>query len=348
MDDTRVPVGATQHAQALSISCGVSPASKFTYYLSGDHPGAWINAYDTGHITTPVVVNGVTSNFTANPNLFEWFLSNARGNSVAPPPSYTTPVANAGAAQIITLPVTTANLSGSGTGTSGATISSYSWTQTAGPSTAVISSRNAAATAVTGLIQGNYVFVLTVTDNHGLTNSAGVAVTVNASTVVNTAPVANAGPVQNTTLPANTVTLSGSGTGTSGATISSYSWSQTTGPSTATINSPNAAGTSISGLIQGNYVFVLTVTDNHGLTNSAGVAVTVYPSTVVNTAPVANPGAAQNTTLPANSVTLSGSGAGTGGAIISSYSWSQTTGPFHCNHQFAQCCSDFNFGSDTG
>src|SRR5450631_1320117 len=65
MDDGTVNVGATQHAQILSINCGVTPASKFTYYLYGGHVGAWINAYDTGHITTQVADG---SYFSANPN----------------------------------------------------------------------------------------------------------------------------------------------------------------------------------------------------------------------------------------------------------------------------------------
>ena len=86
---------------------------KFTYYQSGGHGGAWINAYDTGHITR--TVNGGGS-FTANPNLYEWFLSNSRSTTQT---NYTAPLVNAGAAQIITLPVSLITLTGSGTGTNG-------------------------------------------------------------------------------------------------------------------------------------------------------------------------------------------------------------------------------------
>ena len=253
-------------------------------------------------------------------------LTNSAGVAVTVFPSTvvnTAPVAEPGGVQNITLPVNSATLSGSGTGTNGAVISSYSWSQTSGPSTATINSPNAAVTSISGLIQGNYVFVLTVTDNHGLTNSKGVGVTVNAATT--TVPVANPGGVQTITLPVSSVTLSGSGTGSSGATISSYSWSQTAGPSSASVTSPNAAVTSVTGLQQGYYVFVLTVTDSRGLTDSRGVGVTVNPGT--NPLPVANPGNVQTITLPTNSVTLSGSGTGSTGATISSYSWSQTAGP---------------------
>src|SRR5207248_2800330 len=140
--------------------------------------------------------------------------------------------ANAGSNQSITLPTSTASLSGSGTGTNGATISSYAWTQTSGPNTAGISSAGSAATTVTGLVQGTYIFTLTVTDNHSLSNSATVSVTVNPAY---TAPSVSAGGNQTIQLPSNSVTLTGSGTGTNGATISTYAWTQASGPNTAGI-----------------------------------------------------------------------------------------------------------------
>ncbi|HTE12473.1 MAG TPA: hypothetical protein VK645_15925, partial [Chitinophagaceae bacterium] len=121
MDDGTVGVGATQHAEMLATSCGLTPAAKFTYYQTGGHSGAWINAYDTGHITR--TVNGGGS-FTANPNMYEWFLSHTRATGNTPP------IANAGVAQSITLPLNLVTLTGTGTGTNGATISSYSWAKT--------------------------------------------------------------------------------------------------------------------------------------------------------------------------------------------------------------------------
>ncbi|MEP6747557.1 MAG: PKD domain-containing protein [Bacteroidota bacterium] len=321
MDDGTVNVGATQHAEILANMCGnFSPAIKFTYYQSGGHGGAWTNAYDTGHITKPVVVNGVVTGFTANPNLYEWFLSNTRGTTTT---TNTAPVANAGSAQTVTLPTSTITLSGTGTGTSGATISSYAWVKTSGPSPGSIGSSSAASTTVTGLAQGNYLFTLTVTDNHGLTNSSTVTITVNAA--ANTAPVANAGSAQTIILPTNTVNLSGTGTGTNGATVSSYAWVKTSGPSSGSIGSSSAASTTVTGLAQGSYVFTLTVTDNHGLTNSSTVTITV--NAAANTAPVAIAGSAQTVILPTNTVNLSGTGTGTNGATISSYAWVKTSGP---------------------
>ncbi|MBS1565372.1 MAG: T9SS type A sorting domain-containing protein, partial [Bacteroidetes bacterium] len=237
-------------------------------------------------------------------------------------PANTAPIANAGSNQTIQLPASSVTLNGSGTGTNGATISSYAWTQTNGPATATISTASGASTGVTGLVQGTYVFTLTVTDNHGLINSASVTITVLAA---NTAPIANAGSNQTIQLPTNTTTLNGGGTGTNGATISSYAWSQDSGPATAGFTAANAASTDVTGLVQGTYVFRLTVTDNHGLSSSATVTITVLP--LPNTAPVANAGSDQTIQLPVNSVILNGSGTGTNGATISSYAWTQTSGP---------------------
>src|ERR1700712_4743228 len=54
MDDGTVGVGATQRAEILGMNCGLIPGAKVTYYQYGGHGGAWINAYDTGHITVAV------------------------------------------------------------------------------------------------------------------------------------------------------------------------------------------------------------------------------------------------------------------------------------------------------
>lgn len=327
MDDGTVGVGATQHAQILANNCGVTPAAKFTYYNSGGHGGAWINAYDTGHITTATTAGA----FTANPNLYEWFLSNKR-NTGTSTPTYTAPTANAGAAQTITLPLATVTLTGSGAGTNGATISSYSWAKTSGPAGGAISVPLANTTLITGLVQGTYVYTLTVTDNHGLTASSSVTINVNAAAY--TAPTANAGGAQSITLPTNSVTLSGSGAGTNGATISSYAWTKSSGPASGSINASGSTTTAVTGLVQGTYVFTLTVTDNHGLTASASVNVTVNPAAAApsapaagNQAPVPNAGGDVTITLPTNSVTLSAAASYDPDGSIVEYYWTKAGGP---------------------
>jgi hypothetical protein len=88
----------------------------------------------------------------------------------------------------------------------------------------------------------------------------------------NNPPVATAGQPQTITLPVNSVTLTGAGTDSDG-TIVSYSWIKNSGPS-ATITSPSSANTTVTGLVQGVYVFKLTVTDNQGAMASDFVQIT--------------------------------------------------------------------------
>ncbi|MHA4808139.1 PKD domain-containing protein [Flavitalea flava] len=234
-----------------------------------------------------------------------------------------TPVANAGADQVITLPTNNAVLNGSGSETGG-TIMSYAWSQLTGPSTATLSNGNLAQAGVSGLLQGVYTFQLLVTDKLGVTATATVKVTVNPAVVIPGPPSANAGADQSITLPTNTATLKGSGTETNG-TIVSYAWTQLSGPSTATIATPGQAQTNLSGLIQGVYTFQLTVKDNSGVTATDVTKVTVNPG-IVPGPPSASAGNDQVITLPANTATLTGSGTETNGTIVS-YTWTQLSGP---------------------
>jgi poly(3-hydroxybutyrate) depolymerase len=168
MDDGTVGVGATQHAEILAGWCNMTPAAKFTYYQSGGHGGAWIHAYDTGHITVPVVVNGVVSNFTANPNLYEWFLSQTRATAV---------IADAGLAQVISTPSTI--LTAAGSYSPNGNIAVYNWQQVSGPSPATIANANTMTPDISNMINGgDYTFKLTVTDVIGATASAVTDVTV--------------------------------------------------------------------------------------------------------------------------------------------------------------------------
>jgi len=326
MDDNTVNVASTLHAQSLALACGLSPAAKFTFYQTGDHSGAWIHAYDTGHITT--IVNG-GGYFTANPNLYEWFLSNTRNSST---PTYTAPVANAGVAQSITLPLNTVTLTGTGTGTNGATITSYSWTKTSGPNSGTISLPLLNTTLVTGLVQGTYVFTLTVTDNHGLSSNSNVTVTVNP--LFNQAPVSNAGSNASVTLPVNSITLDGSASYDPDGTIAAYYWTQISGPSSYTIADPTAVKTTLSNLTEGNYEFQLQVRDNAGVIGMSSVFITVNPNqgavtppATPNQAPVSNAGSNSTLTLPTNSIALDGSASYDPDGSIAAYYWVQISGP---------------------
>lgn len=232
------------------------------------------------------------------------------------------PVANAGVDKTITLPTNSVTLTGSGSDADG-TIASYLWTKIAGPAQFTIGTATTASTSITNLAQGQYSFQLKVTDNGGLTDLDTVLVTVNAA--VNKAPTANAGADKTITLPTNSLTLTGSGSDPDG-TIASYQWTKIAGPTQFTIGTATTASTSITNLAQGTYSFQLKVTDNGGLSDLDTVLVTVNSFLSVNQAPTANAGADKTITLPANSVTLTGSGTDADGTIAS-YLWTKIAGP---------------------
>ena len=233
------------------------------------------------------------------------------------------PTANAGNDITISLPTNATSLNGSGTDPDG-NIATYAWTKVSGPTSFTLANPNGGTTALTGLVQGTYVFKLTVTDNSGATASDNVTVTVNAAP--NQAPAADAGNAINITLPVNSTTLSGIGTDADG-TISSYAWSRVSGPTTYSLSNPNAAITALTGLVQGTYVFRLTVTDNSGASATDNVTVTVNPATAPpNQVPSVNAGVDITITLPVNSANLAGAAADADGTIAS-YAWTRVSGP---------------------
>jgi hypothetical protein len=92
--------------------------------------------------------------------------------------------------------------------------------------------------------------------------------------VANKLPVSKAGADQSIKLPQNSVTLIGSGTDSDG-TISGYSWSRISGPTTFTFTNQFSAITTVSNLVQGTYIFRLRVTDNKGAFHDDDVNVIV-------------------------------------------------------------------------
>jgi hypothetical protein len=186
------------------------------------------------------------------------------------------PSVSAGGDKTITLPTNSVTLSGSCSDADrdSRNLKSCVWSKESGPSGGSISSPNSGSTSVTGLQQGTYVYRLTATDGYA-TKTDTASVTVNAA--ANKPPVANAGPDQTITLPTNSVTLTGSGTDSDG-TIASYNWTKTGGPSAGTITNVGSASTTLTGLVQGTYKFMLKVTDDKGATHTDEVQVTVSPS----------------------------------------------------------------------
>jgi Carbohydrate binding module (family 6)/Secretion system C-terminal sorting domain len=215
---------------------------------------------------------------TFNLNVFEWMLKNRRGSTQV---SNQPPIDNAGLDKTITLPTNSVTLTGSGSDPDG-TIKSYSWSKISGPSQYTITSPSSASTTVTGLVQGIYIFRLTVTDNAGATATDDVQVTVLGA--ANIPPVAMAGPDQTITLPTNSVSLTGSGTDADGSVIS-YNWSKISGPTQYAIDNSNIADPVISNLVAGTYTFRLTVSDNQGASATDDMNIVVNSSSSVNNIP---------------------------------------------------------------
>ncbi len=146
-------------------------------------------------------------------------------------------------------------------------------------------------TIPTTVAAGNYSLYLIVRDSNGYrkplplsttgVNSDGsyliTAVTVTSSGTINPPPVVSAGIDQTITLPTNTVSLTGVLTDVV-STLASSTWSEVSGPDTATISSPSALNTSVSGLTVGTYVFQIETIDLLGLSATATINIVVNPA----------------------------------------------------------------------
>lgn len=230
------------------------------------------------------------------------------------------PVVNAGQDQSITIPENTVLLSGTAIDNDGS-ITAVQWRQLAGPSNAVIVSANTLQTTVSGLHIGSYQFELMATDNVGGVSRDSVLVLVKRGP--NEPPTANAGNDTTLVLPANSLTLRGVGNDTDGV-ITNYAWRQVAGPATAVFNNNTLASPIVSGLIEGSYLFELTVTDDSAAAATDIVAVQVNPRP--NTAPVVDAGNNTSITLPTNSVVLNGSVVDAE-SNLQTVLWTQQAGP---------------------
>lgn len=238
--------------------------------------------------------------------------------TVADPTVNQPPVADAGGDKTIALPTNTLILNGSG-GDPDGTVLTYLWTKVSGPS-ATLLNFNTASLSLTGLVEGSYIFRITVTDEKGASDFKDATVVVQAATV-NQNPTANAGSDKNIVLPTNSINLAGSG-GDADGSIASYAWTKQSGGA-ATLTNINNPTLQLSGLVQGSYIFRLTVTDDKGATAFDEVSIVV---SAANQAPIADAGADKTIQLPTNSTSIVGSGSDPDGSV-SSYLWTKVSGP---------------------
>ncbi len=195
------------------------------------------------------------------------------------------PVANAGVNQTISLPTNMVALDGSASYDSDGSIKTYKWSKIIAPigDVSKFTDGDTDKATVTSLIAGTYTFQLTVTDNNGASNNATVNVIVNKA-AGNQPPVANAGADQTITLPTSAVKLDGSASYDPDGTIKTYKWTEAYGGKGGEkIETPDKSATIVSGLVQGEYAFKLTVTDDKGFSTEINVNVTVEPLSLKNT-----------------------------------------------------------------
>ncbi len=279
-------------------SVGASPAPIWTIVAGGSHSGStWDKVYSPTHTYY-------------NPNVYEWFLGKTKPAVGLPP------VANAGTDKLITLPINTVVLNGSGSDSDGQVVS-YSWNQLSGPTTATTSQLNQSALTVSNCAEGTYTFSLTVTDNNNMTAVDNTSIIIENN--INQPPTVNAGSDKWLTLPVTTTTLNATASDVDGS-IVSYQWIKTWGPA-ATLTNVNTSSLSIVGSTVGTYTFKVTVTDDKGLKSSDVVNVTIKKAL-----PVANAGADQQIISPVSQTTLIGIGTDADGTIIN-YAWTQSSGP---------------------
>jgi hypothetical protein len=126
-------------------------------------------------------------------------------------------------------------------------------------------------------------------------------------------------------LPTNSTTLDASKSYDFDGTVVSYSWTQVSGPSTATISSPSSATTSVSNLVEGTYVFQVKITDDKGASSTGQIRVLEQSTYGADLAPICKAG--DDFTSANSTVYLSGAGSYDPDGSIASYQWFQLSGP---------------------
>jgi alpha-tubulin suppressor-like RCC1 family protein len=265
-------VNDTRKIQALVDTLNVvNPGKSYFQYTSFGNGGhcCWSNWYGPGLQTFNI--NGVVE------NVYQWMIrqgdtTQPLGNTLNHPP-----VANAGTDQVVYLSqgssTITVKVDGSGS-TDDHHITAYLWTKVSGPGTQTFLTNTLDTTRITNLQQGTYQFQLKVTDDSSAISYDTVQVIVNA--YQNQLPTIEAGVDRIIQLPKDSVAVSASASDPDG-TIASYSWTKKSGPSTYTITSASSASTTITGLVQGTYIFQCVATDNNGATATDSLTVTVQP-----------------------------------------------------------------------
>jgi len=203
-------------------------------------------------------------------------------------------------------------------------IVSYVWSKVSGPAQGRLSSVSSKSVWAKQLVEGSYIYRLTVSDNNNGVSSLTIIITV-LPEIVNQLPVADAGKSKTVRIPLDSALLAGSASYDPDGKIVNYLWTQKSGPRKYHIASPDSAITLVDDLIPGTYVFQLMVTDDRGAQSSDSVVIEVLAP--LNQPPVADAGSDIVITLPQDTAMLSASNSYDPDGTIVSYSWERMTGP---------------------
>jgi gliding motility-associated-like protein len=188
--------------------------------------------------------------------------------TVAPPGANILPVVLAGAERTVSIPATSVTLNGSASDSDGA-ITSIGWTQESGPTSPILAGVNTTTLAVNGLQQGSYVFKLTATDNEGASASSETTVTVKGAAIP---PIVFAGNDTTLVLPNNLLPLVAEVIPGDNPVVA-YEWTQTDGD--ALELQGEFPFLVLDDLLPGRYSFLLSATDNQGLSASDTINIAV-------------------------------------------------------------------------
>eukprot|EP00112_Aurelia_sp_Birch-Aquarium-sp1_P020995 Seg554.6 transcript_id=Seg554.6/GoldUCD/mRNA.D3Y31 product="Dyslexia-associated protein KIAA0319-like protein" protein_id=Seg554.6/GoldUCD/D3Y31 len=225
------------------------------------------------------------------------------------------PVARAGKDIVMQLPHNSATLYGNGT-TDDKPGLKYEWTKsTDSPAVGDMLGTTTPILKVSNLVVGDYTFVLKVTDSSKQTSVSKVTVVVRPSR--NEAPKAVAGSDKDLVFPDDSTILDARKS-KDDEKIVKYKWEKVSGPTSLELKDADKPVLHISKLVEGRYVFKLTITDDKGLSDSDTVAVNVKKNE--NQAPIANAGPDITVNLPARAAELDGSKS-TDDQKIVSYEW---------------------------
>lgn len=220
------------------------------------------------------------------------------------------PMVDAGIDQSTTLPADSAVFNGTAVDPDGGMITIYQWTQESGPGTATLTGADTADLTATDLVEGEYMFRLTVTDDEGEMAFDDVVITVLPEVGSGDAPVAVAEATPSSGGAPLMVSFTGSNS-TDNESIASYMWDFGDG-----MNSTEADPEHIY-TEPGMYTVVLTVTDDGGLTDTDTLMITVLTG---DGTPIAVAEATPTTGPARLLVTFTGSNSADDGEIVG-YLW---------------------------